>query len=287
MLMLVDDDQTQRVEHFNAFAQGVLESRIKSQYPQMVEIKKAIEYSFGGGGKRFRPLLVYAVAEAFAVNPDRVAPWALAIEMIHTYSLIHDDLPCMDNDDERRGRPTCHKVFGESTALLAGDALLTESFGVLAEHYLKDPEIAVQLISLLSKQAGFLGMVGGQSIDLYAQKEQLSPTQILDMHKMKTGALISACFQGAAIVLGLPHEKRQLLAACGDSLGLAFQLADDLLDSNGSQIEPGSLVEILGKEVVEDLLKEESKKAHFYLSQLHVHEGFLVKLIEFNLKRKQ
>ncbi len=176
-------------------------------YKGIQKLKDSMSYSLSKGGKRFRPVLALMIAESFAVHPQRILPWAQAVEMIHTYSLIHDDLPCMDNDDMRRGEPTNHKVYGETTALLAGDALLTEAFAVLATAFRQEGELGLKLVGLLAEAAGLLGMVGGQAIDLENQKLMPGLDELKKMQEMKTGALIRVSAEGAALVCGLPGEK--------------------------------------------------------------------------------
>lgn len=272
----------ERQQYFHAYAQDYCRSF--SSLPIDEKLKKSMEYSLLGGGKRFRPLLSLIFAETFGVSPKEVAPWALAVEMIHTYSLIHDDLPCMDNDDFRRGEPTNHKVFGESTALLSGDALLTESFLVLTKNYRS--ELSAKLVYLLSEAAGMRGMIGGQSIDMLSKIKKLSRDEILFMHQTKTGALIRVAVAGSAEICGLPEEKKKFATEFGEHLGLAFQMKDDLLDSQES-IEVGSLVEIIGQNETEKLLAETSQRAKSGLLNLDVTTGPLMGLIEMNLNRSQ
>jgi len=250
------------------------------------KLKDSITYSYSRGGKRFRPVLSLLLAEGFAVHPQRVLPWALAVEMIHTYSLIHDDLPSMDNDDFRRGEPTNHKVFGETTALLAGDALLTEAFGHIANSYWEEPKLGLHLVSLLSQASGILGMVGGQAIDLEFHRQKPSLDELELMHRMKTGALIRASAEGAALICGLPIEKIQICREFGENLGLAFQLKDDLLDS-GEKEEPGSYPGVVGLEKTRDYLFEVTENAKQNLQQLGISKGPLYELVQFNLEREK
>ncbi len=209
----------------------------------------------------------------------------MAIEMIHTYSLIHDDLPCMDNDDLRRGSPTNHKVFGEPMALLAGDALLTEAFRVISQYFETEPHIGLKLTALLSEAAGVLGMVGGQAIDIQSEKNQRSLQEANLMHALKTGALIRVCTEGAALVCGLPVEKIQQCRSFGENLGLAFQLKDDLLDSQ-ELIEPGSFPALLGIEETKTYLREVSDQALMCLSKMEVSQGLLRELVDYNQTRQ-
>ena len=249
------------------------------------ELIQSTKYSLLRGGKRFRPVLCLLTAEAFAVHPKRVLPLACAIEMIHTYSLIHDDLPCMDNDDIRRGELTNHKVFGETTALLAGDGLLTEAFACLSRGYDREAELGLKLVALLSTAAGLVGMVGGQAIDLKAQKEKVSLQELNLMHAMKTGALIRVCVEGSALACGLPQEKIELCRKFGEHLGLAFQIKDDLLDSE-EEIELGSFPGILGLEETKIYLDDVSQRAIELLKQLGAERSLLKDLVEYNLSRQ-
>ncbi|WP_182086931.1 polyprenyl synthetase family protein [Aureimonas sp. ME7] len=183
------------------------------------------------GGKRLRPFLVEESARLFGADPAAAAPVAIALECIHCYSLIHDDLPAMDDDDLRRGRPTVHKAFDEATAILAGDALLTLAFGLVAEaDGAIEPGNRLALIRLLSREAGAAGMVGGQALDLAAETMVLDAAEIARMQAMKTGALIAFAAEAGAILAGAAPEARRALRRYGEILGLAFQLADDLLD---------------------------------------------------------
>lgn len=242
------------------------------------KLKSSIEYSLLGDGKRFRPTLCLQIAEAFGAHPKALLPWAAAIEMIHTYSLIHDDLPAMDDDKLRRGKPTNHIAFDEATALLAGDALLTEAFAVIAKAYQSESNIVTQLVLLLSEASGVLGMVGGQMMDLEIEDKGPAIQELNLIHRLKTGALIRVACEGSAVVVGLPKEKQKLLRQFGESLGLAFQLKDDLLDSDG-------LFSLLGKEETEAYLKEVSDNAHGTLQELQMPSGSLHEIIDFNINR--
>ncbi len=259
----------------------------KKQGPRseaLQQLGRSIDYSLLGGGKRFRPVLALLVADAFAGGPQKVLPFATAVEMIHTYSLIHDDLPCMDNDDFRRGQPTNHKVFGESTALLAGDALLTEAFFAISEAYSREPQLGLKLINLLSEAAGFSGMVGGQVIDLSSKESGLALQELNLMHALKTGALIRVAAEGAAVVLGLPTNIQEQVRSFGQKLGLAFQLKDDLLDSAES-IEKGSFPELLGLAETESYLNDVTAEAHAILKELSIESSALAQLLQMNSTR--
>ncbi|MCI7639635.1 MAG: polyprenyl synthetase family protein [Clostridiales bacterium] len=202
----------------------------------------AMRYSLMAGGKRLRPILAFEFCRVCGRDWKNAAPFAAAIEMIHTYSLIHDDLPCMDNDDYRRGRLTNHKVYGEGMAVLAGDALLTDAFGIAASAQLPNPGDMATAIGVLSECAGSLGMVGGQVLDIMSEERELTEQEVLDIQNRKTGCLISAaCALG--VIAGGGSEK-QYDAACqfAAGLGLAFQIRDDMLDVIGTQEELGKAI---------------------------------------------
>lgn len=214
-------------------------------------ILEAVRYSLFAGGKRLRPILCLAAAEVVGGTPRDVLPAACALEMIHTYSLIHDDLPAMDNDDFRRGHPTNHKVFGEAIAVLAGDALLTEAFGLLAgvrSDGSFDPERVLQVIRIVVKASGYRGMIGGQVIDLECENRAVDLATVEYMHVHKTGALISASLEIGAILGGGTREQADALTRYGHHFGLTFQITDDLLDVEGD-------AELMGKQPGSDLAK--------------------------------
>lgn len=211
------------------------------------------------GGKRFRPVLAMMTSEALGHSIDVALPIAAAVECVHTYSLIHDDLPAMDNDDFRRGAPTNHKKFEESTAILAGDALLTEAFLFLTQTT-SQPHLALRAVAELSRAAGVIGMVGGQAIDMNAKAEAITVEELRTMHRLKTGALIRVSAVGAAILAGTSEQKISEVSVYADNLGLAFQVADDILDFEPAKIEPGSYPALLGIE-----------KTRHYLSELTDH----------------
>lgn len=248
-------------------------------------IAESIKYSLATGGKRFRPSLGLTLAESFGASPKPVLPWLLAIEMIHTYSLIHDDLPAIDNDDFRRGKPSNHKVFGEDIALLAGDALASEAFLLVSVAYKSRPEMALNLISALALAMGPLGMVKGQIIDLQAKRNKLSQDDILEMHDLKTGALIKVTISGVAEILGLPESNRSALRELGAKIGLAFQLKDDLLDSD-STIESGSLPECVGREATAEILNNCHKVIRGLLEELNILSSSFAAMIDFNHSRQ-
>ncbi len=206
-------------------------------------IHRAVRYSLFAGGKRIRPLLALAAGEAVGGRRDDVMPLACAVEMIHTYSLIHDDLPAMDDDDLRRGKPTSHKVFGEGIAILAGDALLTHAFQVMAEAPAEAERdgLARRLAAtaILAEAAGTSGMIGGQVMDLESEGRTLDAPALERMHRAKTGALLGACVRGGAVLGGGGDEDRARLDRYASAIGLAFQVVDDVLDETGAAHELG------------------------------------------------
>ncbi|MFH0937825.1 MAG: farnesyl diphosphate synthase [Planctomycetota bacterium] len=209
-------------------------------------LHKAMRYSIFAGGKRLRPALVLASAEAVGGTRDVAAPAACAVEMIHTYSLIHDDLPAMDDDDLRRGRPTCHKVFGEALAILAGDGLLTYAFEVLTTSPLADSVSGI--VRAIARGAGTQGMVGGQVLDIEGEGQSATLDSVRAIHTWKTAALIAACCEAGALAGGATPSEYKQLRIYGQNIGLAFQIVDDILDIT-------SLPEALGKTPGKDVQK--------------------------------
>ncbi len=231
----------------------------------------AMEYSLLAGGKRLRPIFAFDFCRMCGADWHLAAPFAAAIEMIHTYSLIHDDLPCMDNDDFRRGRPTNHKVYGEGLAVLAGDALLTDAFGAAAAAQLPHPGDMSKSIALLAECAGSLGMVGGQVLDVMSEERELTAQEVLDIQSRKTGGLIRAACCLGAIAGGASSEQLNAAACFADALGLAFQIRDDMLDVIGTQEEMGkgigtdaaknTYVRLYGLEKCEELVQTYTQTA--------------------------
>ena len=213
-------------------------------------IHRAVRYSLFAGGKRIRPILVLASAEAVGGAREDALPLACAVEMIHTYSLIHDDLPAMDDDDLRRGRPTNHKVYGEAIAILAGDALLTQAFQHLAQLPENASEIAVRrrlkATAILAEACGTTGLVGGQVMDLESEGQAIPADALERLHRAKTGALLSACVRGGAVLGGATIEQLERLTRYASAVGLVFQIVDDILDVTESAAQLGKTA---GKDV--------------------------------------
>ncbi len=229
-------------------------------------ILEAMRYSALSGGKRLRPFLTVCSANLFGVSFNAALEAAAAIEFIHTYSLIHDDLPAMDNDDLRRGKPSCHKAFGEAAAILAGDGLLTYAFQILSSPRVHaDPSVRCELISALAQAAGCWGMVGGQMMDLEAENQNLSVEEIIRLQRLKTGELFAVSCEAGAILGKAPMMMRKLLRAYAHDMGLAFQITDDLLDVEGTRTKMGKGVrkdKIKGKATLVGTLGIERAREH-------------------------
>lgn len=248
-----------------------IEAYLKEVYAPFLEepqklIFEAANYSLLAGGKRLRPIFALDFCRMCGTDSAKAMPFAAAMEMVHTYSLIHDDLPCMDNDDYRRGRLTNHKIFGEGMAVLAGDALLTDAFMVASKARLAKPEDMATAIGLLAECAGSPGMVGGQVLDIMSQERELSEQEVLDIQSRKTGALINAACALGAIAGGGSEEQFEAACQFAAGLGLAFQIRDDMLDVIGTQSELGkatgmdgeknTFVRLYGLEKCEELVRK-------------------------------
>lgn len=273
---LFSDELAAIEKHLHA----VLKDKIPAPSPELLQFWECMNYSLLSGGKRFRPLLAALTAKALDRKIEHALPMATAVELIHTYSLIHDDLPVMDNDDMRRGRPTNHKVYGDAQALLAGDALLTAAFGVLAESESKNLRTA---LALLSEAAGPRGMVGGQVLDIatHDPNERL----LAEIHKRKTGALIRVAVEGTAVLLGASEEQVKLLRTYGENLGMAFQIADDIQDYNPERPEKINYVSQLGLEETKKLLSHVSHEAERTLNTFGAQAEGLLRMITLNQQR--
>ncbi len=228
-------------------------------------IFEATRYGVMGGGKRMRPLLVISACDLFHVDRERALRVALAIEAVHCYSLVHDDLPCMDDDDLRRGRPTTHKAFDEASAVLAGDALLTLAFEILAhEATHEDPRVRIDLVMALAKASGLDGMIGGQAMDIAAETQSFDLPTTTRLQQLKTGALISFCLEAGGIMGKASPDLRVKLRGYAHDVGLAFQIADDLMDISGDEDKAGKKLRKdsdAGKSTFVSLLGAERAKA--------------------------
>jgi geranylgeranyl diphosphate synthase type II len=236
----LEGDLARLMAERRAQVDAALERWLPVQTERPPKVHEAMRYSVFAGGKRLRPLLALFACEAVGADPAEAMPAAVALELIHTYSLIHDDLPAMDDDDFRRGRPTCHKVYGEAIAILAGDGLLTHAFRVLAEP--GGGRVAarrLQVIAEIAEAAGSRGMVGGQAMDILSEGRALDRETLLYLHTHKTGALIRASIRAGGIAGKAEGESLAALTRYGEAIGLAFQIVDDILDIEGATEEMG------------------------------------------------
>jgi len=269
--------------------------------PEAAEARliEAMRYAALGGGKRMRAFLVMETAKLFTVNTTCASRVAAAVEMLHAYSLVHDDLPAMDDDDLRRGKPSCHKAFDEATAILAGDALQTRAFEVLAEEDTHaDPEARCELITAFAYASGARGMVGGQMIDMMAEGKTLSGPEITRLQALKTGRLIQFSAEAGAILGRASPQQRHMIAAYGRELGGAFQIYDDVLDEAGSAADLGktagkdaaqgkaTMVSILGLERARAQAEHLADQAATHLESFGTRADLLRQLARFTVTRK-
>jgi geranylgeranyl pyrophosphate synthase len=227
-------EPAQEVARWQQRFESVLDHWLPAEEREPVLLHGAMRYASLAGGKRFRPTLVYASGKAFGIDRDLLDPLAAAIEFIHAYSLIHDDLPAMDDDNLRRGKPTCHKAFDEATAILAGDALQALAFEILASELPPDSPNSLPAINAIAMACGSIGMAGGQALDLDAVGKTISEQALSTMHRLKTGALITASVTTPGILAGIDPTILKHIASYGECIGLAFQVHDDILDVTGN-----------------------------------------------------
>ncbi len=279
------------------------EKEINRLFPPIIDcgyesVNDAARYSLTLGGKRIRPIIVLEFCKLLGGKKEDAINFAVALEMIHTYSLIHDDLPCMDNDDMRRGKPSCHIKFGEDTALLAGDTLLTEAFGVLAKANIPSERI-VKAVELLASLSGLHGMIGGQVLDLRFEAQKPTAQQIIDMYSRKTsGLLIAAATLGCVAAGKFDNETLEKAKTYGRDLGIAFQIIDDILDCTADEKLLGkpvgsddkndktTFVSIYGIDKSREIAKEYTNSAINALSSFDGDRENLLALTEYLLKRK-
>lgn len=293
-------DFKSRFEKWTALVSEALDDYTELKDVPEASIYKAVKYSLMAGGKRLRPVLALAVAELLEGDEKDILPYACAVEIIHTYSLIHDDLPAMDNDDYRRGMPTNHKVFGEATAILAGDALLNKAFEIMLGHTLaKGDRLRQRLraMNAIAEAAGMKGMIGGQIVDLESEGKDISAQTLEYMHRCKTGALIKAPVLCSAILYEANSREYEALEEYASCIGLAFQIKDDIMDVQGSFEEMGkpvgsdaanaksTFITIFGLEESQRMLASTVKKAIDALEIFGARAGFLRELAEFIEKR--
>lgn len=288
-------------EHYLATRKEIIEtalhSLLKPQDDTYKVLFEAMNYSLLGGGKRVRPILFLSTLEAFDIPLDPYLNIAAAIECVHTYSLIHDDLPCMDDDDYRRGRLTNHKKFTPAIATLAGDGLLTVAFEIIAKSENILPTIRLQLVQILAEAAGPDGMVGGQIIDMQAEGHDQTLSQLRLMDALKTGRLITAPLLMAGVIAAIDAEKQVKLAVLGDRLGLLFQIVDDILDKIGDEEQLGkrvgqdekqaksTYVQLLGLKEAQERAHLEAQKAVEIVNELNLQNTYLAKFPDYLLRR--
>ena len=244
---------TEKADIINRALRGYTEHE---NNPQSL-IYEAMNYSLFAGGKRIRPVIMLLVCDMLSGDENEVMPFACAMEMIHTYSLIHDDLPAMDNDDYRRGKLTNHKKYGEAIAILAGDALLNKAFETVTSAVYKDSSRAIKAMSVLSKSSGTEGMIGGQTVDIESEGKKISPDELLYLHSLKTGAIIRSSGVIGAIMAGAGDDEIKAVDEYCKNFGIAFQIQDDLLDILGNE-------EILGKATGSDSANEKTTFVTLY-----------------------
>ena len=291
------------MDFYKEFEERIIEvNKYLSSYLEEKEclqgtIYKAMNYSLHAGGKRIRPVLMMACAELMGGARESVMPFACAVEMIHTYSLIHDDLPCMDDDDLRRGKPTNHKVYGEAVAVLAGDALLNYAFETMLKNSEVSPNMTLAAMTELATASGIDGMIGGQIIDIESEGKTIDAVTLMTMHLHKTAALIMASAKIGALVGGGDKEDLIAMEEFARYLGIAFQIKDDILDVTGNEeelgkktgmdsaLEKSTFVSIYGLEQAEKLLCDYTQKAVETLSRYGEKAEFLKELANFLLSR--
>jgi geranylgeranyl pyrophosphate synthase len=238
--LMSEEEIRQRLARYREQVDARLDQLIPKETSQPESVHGAIRWSLFAGGKRFRPLLLMAAAEEFGASMDVLLDTASALEMIHTYSLIHDDLPAMDDDELRRGRPTCHVRYGEATAILAGDGLQTLAFQTIVEDEKLSPEVRLRLVSEMARAAATPdGMIAGQALDLAAESRDVSEVELERIHRLKTGALITCAARSGALIAGASETELESVTRYSAALGLLFQITDDLLDVTGSAEDLG------------------------------------------------
>jgi len=284
------------LEEKRSYIDQKLDGFVHDQKVPYNKLFQAARYALIDGGKRLRPILTLATAEVFGLDNEAAASPACAIEMIHAYSLIHDDLPCMDDDDYRRGKPSLHKAFGEGHAVLTGDFLLTYAFEIIANDPLLSPEQKISLIALLAKNSGGHGMVGGQIMDIESEGIKIDIEMLRQIHQYKTGAMIAASVEFGGIIARVSPSHREILRRFGSAIGLAFQIVDDVIDVTCSQQKHGrktssdeinqktTYVTLMGldaaKEAAHELLKEACQQLSHLEHDASLLQGIAKRLVD-------
>jgi len=248
-------------------------------------LKEAIKYSVENSGKRFRPILCLLTAKSLGKDYRAVLPTACAIEFIHTYSLIHDDLPSIDNDDLRRGKPTCHKKFGEDIAVLAGDALFAEAFNIIIKYQIADDRTKIKILEEIADASGASGMTAGQIVDVYFTGKKISKKKLEYMHRNKTGKIITASVRCAAILCGVIDDYLKKFTEYSENLGLAFQITDDILDVTSDK-RINTFPNIWGISKSKEIARDKIDKAIAIIKSMDIDYKWLVNIANFLLVRK-
>ena len=293
------EEMKERTEHI----EGILDRYLPEPKGLQKTVLMAMNTTVKAGGKRLRPMLMEETYHMFGGKGEVIEPFMAAIEMIHTYSLIHDDLPALDNDDYRRGQKTCHIVYGEDMAILAGDALLNYAFETAGKAFdaAREEEIGavIRAMRILASKPGIYGMIGGQTADVELEGKPLTMEQILFIHKCKTSALIEACMMIGAVLAGAGDEEIKQMEQCGEEIGLAFQIQDDILDLIGDEQEIGkpvgsdeknhkvTYVTLKGLEQSKKDVAEISMKAVDILKKYDEEDGYLTRLTQYLIDRKK
>jgi geranylgeranyl diphosphate synthase, type II len=284
------------------FLVKIIDEKLKiyiKDYKKSPEVlRKAISYSIKNGGKRFRPVLCLAVTGSLGCSYEDAIPTACAIELIHTYSLIHDDLPSIDNDDLRRGKPTCHKIFGEDIAILVGDALFAEAFNIILKYQKSENEKKLDVLAEIGQASGALGMVAGQTVDVFYAGEKISREKLIYMHKNKTGKLIIAAVRCGAILCNASQEHLSNLTLYAENIGMAFQITDDILDVISSSEDIGKTAgkdslqnkntypSMFGIEKSVKIAEQKVNEAIDIVKSMKIDDEWLIKIANFLLLRK-
>ena len=288
-----------KIEAMKSLTEAALEQYVQPEKLPQKTIYEAMRYSLLSGGKRLRPILMLLSCEACGGHAEDAVPFACALEMVHTYSLIHDDLPAMDNDELRRGMPTNHVKFGEAMAILAGDALLNRAFEVASSKSSIPADRTVEAIRILSEASGAYGMIGGQVIDIESENKAITAEELKHLHALKTGAIIRAAGKMGAVIAGAEQEKMDALDAFCLNLGIAFQIQDDILDVTGTEETLGkpigsdaengktTYITLYGKERAGELSEEYTKRAVDALSVFGEEKKYLVALAEHLTNRRK
>ena len=289
----------QRYDNYVKQAEQAIQTAAFEVFPKHSKVSEAARYSLLGGGKRVRAVLCLAVCEILCGDMDLAARYAAAVEMLHCYSLIHDDLPCMDDDDFRRGKPSCHKAFGEATALLAGDALLTAAFEVLSTAPQASAQQNVQACAVLSRAAGARGMVRGQELDLEYETTPATEKQLYEVHRNKTGMLISAAAQlGAIAANAFDTDKRDIEQFAFD-IGLVFQMVDDILDVSASTQQLGkpahsdeasgktTFITLFGVSRTQEMANDLTKRASDHIAERFGEKALFLQDLAWSLVRRE